>query len=151
MSTDTTGRQSKWAQRKRRELMFILGDKCAHCGTNKSLTFDCIRPVNGGHHKMSSAARMTFYTRQTRAGNVQILCHACNVKKSNRPNGKYIASTLPPFPALPMSQGDCDELEAFGDATLRGQNAARKEDCAGQELKTKLDLHCTDWLDANKK
>jgi hypothetical protein len=25
MSADTTGRQSKWAQRKRRELMFILG------------------------------------------------------------------------------------------------------------------------------
>lgn len=151
MSTIATGRASKWAQRKRRELMFILGDKCAHCGTKESLTFDCIRPVNQGHHRMSSAARMTFYTRQARAGNIQILCHACNVKKSNRPNGKYIASTLPPFPALPMSQFDCDELEAFGNANLIKQNGARKLNCAGQELKSKLDLHCADWLDANGK
>jgi len=131
--------------------MFILGDKCAHCGTSESLTFDCIRPVNQGHHRMSSAARMTFYTRQTRAGNVQILCHACNVKKSNKPNGKYIASSLPPFPALPLSQLDCDELEAFGDANLRGQNDARKADRYSSELKARLDLHCSIWLDANGK
>jgi 5-methylcytosine-specific restriction endonuclease McrA len=144
-------RQAKWAQRKRRELMFILGGRCAHCGTTESLTFDCIRPVNGGHHKMSSSARMTFYVREMRKGNIQILCHKCNVKKSNKPNGKYTASTLPPWSALPMSQFDCDELEAFGNANLRSQDKARKTDCEGQEVKAKLDLHCTDWLDANGK
>jgi 5-methylcytosine-specific restriction endonuclease McrA len=144
-------RQSKWAQRKRAEVTFILGGKCAHCGTKESLTFDCIRPVNAGHHKMSSSARMTFYVREMRKGNLQILCHACNVKKSNRPNGKYITSTLPPYPALPMSQFDCDELEAFGNANLHRQDKARKTDCGGQEVKAKLDLHCTDWLDARGK
>ena len=124
--SDTPSRQSKWAQRKRRELMFILGDQCAHCGSKESLTFDCIRPVKQGHHEMSSSARMTFYTRQCRAGNVQILCHACNVKKSNRPNGKYIPSTLPTFPDRQLSHGEVDALEARADAILQRQEAARQ-------------------------
>lgn len=124
---DTPSRKSRWAQTKRRELMFILGDHCAHCGLADNLTFDCIRPVNEGHHQMSSAARMTFYTRQTRAGNVQILCAACNVKKSNRKNGKYIPSTLPPFPVLPMTAADCDELECHGDTRLRAEEEFRKD------------------------
>ena|ERR1035437_518892 len=124
--SDTPSRQSKWAQRKRRELMFILGHHCAHCGSSESLTFDCIRPVNQGHHSMSSSARMTFYTRQARAGNVQILCAGCNVKKSNRPNGKYIPSTLPAFPERSITHGEVDQLEARADAILQRQEAARQ-------------------------
>ena len=38
---------------------------------------------------------MSFYLREFRMGNLQILCRLCNTKKGNRPNPKYIVSTTP--------------------------------------------------------
>lgn len=71
-----------WARRKRLELMFKLGGCCAWCGTSRNLTFDCKHPQGDTHHRYDPSQRMSFYHRQHREGNVQILCKRCNTKKS---------------------------------------------------------------------
>lgn len=74
--------QKKWARQKRFELMFKLGGHCVHCGTEDELTFDCIHPCGDAHHRMDTSHRMSFYVRQHREKNLQILCKKCNTKKS---------------------------------------------------------------------
>ncbi len=81
MSSPTISRQAVWAKKKRAHLMQILGPFCKSCGTVNCLTFDCIRPMGDAHHRLSSVARMTFYVRQFNAGNLQVLCSACNTRK----------------------------------------------------------------------
>ena len=61
----------------------ILGDMCAACGTETQLTFDCIEPCGHDHHHRSAPERITFYQRQMRAGNVQLLCASCNSLKGD--------------------------------------------------------------------
>lgn len=75
--------------------MRVLGDKCAYCGITTNLTFDCIKPTGGKHHKLSSVNRMSFYLGQWRAGNLQILCHTCNTKKSDKPQERYLPGLAP--------------------------------------------------------
>lgn len=82
-------RQTIWAQRKRRWLLAVLGGRCVHCGCADNLTFDCITATGDKHHKMSSAQRMTFYTRQAAMGNLQVLCFECNCKKSFHRQARY--------------------------------------------------------------
>ncbi len=65
-------------------MLKILGEKCVRCGETSNLTFDCIKPCGGRHHRLSSVARVTFYMEQMRRGNVQILCHSCNSKKGSK-------------------------------------------------------------------
>lgn len=74
-------KQKQWARRARARLVHILGSRCAACGTDEALTFDCIRPCGDSHHRYSTDQRMSFYRRQARFGNVQLLCHACNSLK----------------------------------------------------------------------
>ncbi len=75
--------QKEWARRKRRELMTLLGNVCAHCGTRKDLEFDCIRPRGDKHHRGDASQRMCFYRRQWREGNLQVLCNVCNAQKGD--------------------------------------------------------------------
>ena len=72
--------EKEWARRKRRELMALLGEVCAHCGTNENLEFDCIRPQGDRHHRGDASQRMCFYRRQFRLGNLQVLCGVCNAR-----------------------------------------------------------------------
>jgi len=77
----------------------ILGGKCAVCGTTSCLTFDCIVPKGDAHHRMGSLARVGFYRAQMRAGNLQLLCFACNVAKGASPQPCYLphpVNSLPP-------------------------------------------------------
>lgn len=69
-------------RRRRKELLEILGDKCAWCGTTEKLEFDCIIPQGDKHHRKDAAARMDFYWQQHRLGNIQILCSLDNRQKS---------------------------------------------------------------------
>ena len=71
-----------WARNARFRLMFLLGGCCAQCSTTKELEFDCIVPQGDKHHKAGMVARTTFYRRQYKEGNLQILCRRCNNKKS---------------------------------------------------------------------
>ncbi len=64
--------------------MSALGARCAHCGTDKELTFDCIIPQGDGHHRKSMDSRVCFYRRQHfEWGNVQVLCASCNARKGS--------------------------------------------------------------------
>ncbi len=73
--------EKEWARRKRRELVAVLGGVCAFCGTQESLSFDCIRPMGHAHHRYDTSHRMSFYRRQLVAGNLQLLCAECNGRK----------------------------------------------------------------------
>jgi 5-methylcytosine-specific restriction endonuclease McrA len=74
--------QKQWARQKRFELLFLLGGHCVECGTEEDLTFDCKHPCGDAHHRMDTSHRMSFYRRQHREKNLQILCRKCNTKKS---------------------------------------------------------------------
>jgi hypothetical protein len=53
--------EKEWARRKRVELMTLLGNVCAHCGTDEKLEFDCIFPRGDRHHRGDASQRMCFY------------------------------------------------------------------------------------------
>lgn len=84
-------RQKEWARRKRAALIEILGGACARCKCEHSLQLDCIIPQGDRHHRMEFSARVSFYWRQFRAGNLQVLCDRCNSLKGDGPQ----------FPGLP--------------------------------------------------
>ena len=44
------------------------------CQTDQDLDFDCKEPQGDRHHRMDASARMCFYHRQHKLGNVQLLC-----------------------------------------------------------------------------
>lgn len=86
-------RQKAWARRARSRLLEALGGACAWCGSSKGLTFDCVISQGDTHHRKDTSARMSFYHRQARAGNLQILCHACNSQKGNDGTNTELSST----------------------------------------------------------
>ena len=95
MGNPKVNRSVVWSRAKRADLMRILKPVCKRCGATACLTFDCIVPKGGYHHKLSSVARMTFYVRQFRAGNLQVLCHDCNSRKRDLPMARYVTSVRP--------------------------------------------------------
>jgi hypothetical protein len=58
-----------------------LGGKCCDCGATDNLEFDCLRPMGRRHHGMDTSARMCFYRKQFRAGNIKLRCSRCNSLK----------------------------------------------------------------------
>lgn len=70
-------------------MLRVLGAKCKACGTDKCLTFDCIHPTGDRHHRLSSVNRITYYLKQMRAGNLQVLCSACNSAKGASQPSRY--------------------------------------------------------------
>ena len=67
---------------KKVEQLAQLGGVCVSCGSNENLERDCITPRGDEHHKMSTDQRATFYAREIKAGNVQLLCKDCHTKKT---------------------------------------------------------------------
>lgn len=84
-------RQRRWVAKASKALKKLLGGKCVVCQTTKKLTFDLIIPndekINGKskHHKMEWSWRVSFYRRQYRLGNLQLLCEKHNNLKNNNP------------------------------------------------------------------
>lgn len=75
-------RQREWARRRYDELVKLLGSKCAKCGTKHKLEVDVIIPQGDAHHrKMNWSSRVTFYYRQLKKNNVQLLCEPHNQSK----------------------------------------------------------------------
>lgn len=94
-------RQREWARKKRDELRKKLGYKCAQCGyrvcfdaegkEKLRLEFDLIIPGSVRHHEqMEFSWRMSFYSRQLKLGNLQLLCGgsigSCHNKKTSKEN-----------------------------------------------------------------
>jgi 5-methylcytosine-specific restriction endonuclease McrA len=80
-------RQREWARRTRAALIVTLGSKCARCSTagskRNALELDCIAARGYAHHRMEWSQRISFYRREHREGNLQILCRRCNAVKGN--------------------------------------------------------------------
>jgi hypothetical protein len=76
-------RHKLWAAATRKRMIIILGEHCAACGATDHLTFDCCEPMGDSHHRKSAPERITFYRKQMRAGNVQLLCNECNSLKGD--------------------------------------------------------------------
>ncbi len=77
-------RHKEWARRRRSLLILELGSKCALCGSIENLEFDCIKSCGDAHHKYDTSHRMSFYHKQHRLLNLQLLCAKCNNKKAHR-------------------------------------------------------------------
>lgn len=85
-------RHKLWAAATRARMVCMLGNKCAACASTEDLTFDCWAPAGDRHHRLSAPERITFYRRQMRAGNVQLLCASCNSLKADMPPWKWQAA-----------------------------------------------------------
>ena len=70
-----------WPHRARAHLFTLLGERCAWCGRDSELQFDCIVPQGHAHHAMGARSRMVFYRRQWRRQNLQLLCPDCHAVK----------------------------------------------------------------------
>ena len=75
-----------WARKRLEYLRRTLGGQCFKCGMTYRLEFDCISPKGDAHHKLSTDQRATFYAREIRSGNVQLLCERCHRKKTSSEN-----------------------------------------------------------------
>lgn len=84
-----SARQRDWAARKRLSMCQLLGGKCLHCGVTTNLSFDCIKPTRDGHARLDSVRRVSYYLRQMRAGNLQLLCSRCNSVKRDLEAPRY--------------------------------------------------------------
>jgi hypothetical protein len=82
-------RQRDWARRKLAMLHDILGNVCAHKHKGKckgEIQIDCIIPQGDKHHKMDSSARASFYHKQLKQHNLQLLCEYHNAVKDKNEN-----------------------------------------------------------------
>ncbi len=84
-------RQKKWAHAWRARLVAILGAKCNACGATTELELDCVVAAGDAHHKMELSHRMSFYRKQWRNGNLQLLCSRCNSLKGDGPMHDLLA------------------------------------------------------------
>lgn len=74
--------RSRYTAERVQALRLKLGAKCAHCGSDNQLHFDCIQPRGPAHHRMGSRERIIFYEREHAAANLQLLCGRCHVAKT---------------------------------------------------------------------
>ncbi len=75
-------RQKIWARAARARLIAALGGRCAACGLDTCLEFDCRSPKGDKHHRMDTSSRMSFYNEQHKTGNLQLLCERCHNRKT---------------------------------------------------------------------
>ena len=94
-------RQRRWARESLDRLRIALNGRCNRCGDKEHLEFDCIKPQGHKHHSQGIGFRATFYWRQARAGNLQLLCRNCHSLKTLTDNARglldddSISDTIP--------------------------------------------------------
>ena len=91
--------QRAWAKRQRLLLRRKLGMKCCKCGSKdyRKLEFDCIVPTNNNHGKWEWSWRMSYYRKQYREQNLQLLCDKCHNKKTGEENSQRSDDNQNPF------------------------------------------------------
>jgi len=73
-------------------IRLALGARCAMCGCDRDLEFDCITDQGHAHHgPMGYVKRQYFYREQFHAGNLQLLCQRCHVAKTHLDYGEEAA------------------------------------------------------------
>jgi 5-methylcytosine-specific restriction endonuclease McrA len=81
-------RQRVWCRKQRVILQELLGAECLKChtiGTKKNpLEFDCKIPRGDKHHRMEWSQRMSFYRKEYRDNNLQLLCRKCHRNKTTK-------------------------------------------------------------------
>jgi len=83
-------RQRKWARKAAKRLKLVLGYCCAcGCGRFQRLQFDCIIPQGDRHHKIEFSWRISFYRRQAKQGNLQLLAEPCHITKTKTERTKH--------------------------------------------------------------
>lgn len=100
-------RQRDWARRERARLLRDLGPWCRVCGSTMFLELDCIKPRGHSHHALEWSQRISFYRRQARLGNLQVLCQRCNAikgaKEMEEAFGAFMVRMLHPLPEVEIS------------------------------------------------
>jgi 5-methylcytosine-specific restriction endonuclease McrA len=71
-------RQKQWARVTRARLIRSYGGKCSCCGGTEHLQFHLLRPAREGHHGRDTSSRTSFYRRQARQANLQLVCARCH-------------------------------------------------------------------------
>jgi len=80
-------RQREWARKVRDGILDALGNKCAKCPATDKLQFDCVDSNVEMHwQNYDWSQRMSFYRRQFKAGNLQLLCNVCHGQKTRKDN-----------------------------------------------------------------
>jgi|SRR5436190_15361593 len=72
------------ARQIRDHLRHTLGRACLWCGSTTDLQFDYELPTPDGHHELAYRSRMVAYVRQSRVGNLQLLCATCHARKADQ-------------------------------------------------------------------
>lgn len=81
----TIARRRLYARRKK-QIIDVLGGVCAHCGTDRNLTFDHIDGVRDWDPRTVHATkRLRIYLEEAEAGLGQLLCLSCNSAKGDGP------------------------------------------------------------------
>ena len=133
-------RQKIWARRERERLRSALGNRCRVCSWPSNLTFDCIQPANDGHHALDLARRISYYRREARRANLQLLCHFCNSCKSSlnaeewrialnwvHESAQILLLTCSPGGGITLSSGDLRECLAVIVRKIYATRAKRAE------------------------
>lgn len=87
-------RQRIWGRRTIERIRFILGAKCNKCGKTERLELDCILPRGHRHHAAGIASRASFYRREMRSGNLQLLCTQCHTAKTAQDMGIRLTTSV---------------------------------------------------------
>lgn len=67
-----------WAKAARIELIVSRGGACERCKALQNLTIHVLARSDQRHHGMDPSARICYYRKEARAGNIQVLCQACH-------------------------------------------------------------------------
>src|SRR5712691_833417 len=86
-------RQKVWARKARLKLVSELGGCCKSCQSEEELQFDCIVPQGPLHHRFEPSHLICFYRKESRKGNLQILCASCHEIKTTEENRKLNEAT----------------------------------------------------------
>ena len=78
-------RARRWRELVRQDLLELMGERCAFCGSTDDLTFDHLRARDWKLEKVGSVQRMRIFRKEFWAGKLQLLCRSCNSRKGHPP------------------------------------------------------------------
>jgi hypothetical protein len=71
---------ARWAHRRRKQLIRLLGGCCTKCGSSRKLEFHHTGARTWVARKKSRWMRMVLYWRDYQAGIIELLCRRCHCR-----------------------------------------------------------------------